>query len=80
MGEVIQTGAMTRLQPILMIGFVASSGVSPMALNVGTGAKVQRPLATVAIGGIISATSLSLFVLPALYLIVHRKKSMLRSS
>jgi cobalt-zinc-cadmium resistance protein CzcA len=56
-----------------MIGLVASLGFLPMALNVGTGAEVQRPLATVVIGGIISATLLSLFVLPALYRIVHRK-------
>lgn len=73
-GEAIRTGAMTRLRPILMIGLVASLGFLPMALNVGTGAEVQRPLATVVIGGIISATLLSLFVLPALYLIAHRKE------
>jgi cobalt-zinc-cadmium resistance protein CzcA len=64
---------MTRLRPILMIGLVASLGFLPMALNVGTGAEVQRPLATVVIGGIISATLLSLFVLPALYQLVHRR-------
>lgn len=71
--QAIREGAMTRLRPILMIGLVASLGFLPMALNVGTGAEVQRPLATVVIGGIISATLLSLFVLPALYRIVHRK-------
>jgi cobalt-zinc-cadmium resistance protein CzcA len=69
----IREGAMTRLRPILMIGLVASLGFLPMALNVGTGAEVQRPLATVVIGGIISATLLSLFVLPALYQLVHRR-------
>ena len=74
-GEAIRTGAMARLRPILMIGLVASLGFLPMALNVGTGAEVQRPLATVVIGGIISATLLSLFVLPALYLVTHRKEA-----
>ena len=73
-GDAIREGAMTRLRPILMIGLVASLGFLPMALNVGTGAEVQRPLATVVIGGIISATLLSLFVLPALYQIVHRRR------
>jgi cobalt-zinc-cadmium resistance protein CzcA len=73
-GEAIREGAMTRLRPILMIGLVASLGFLPMALNVGTGAEVQRPLATVVIGGIISATLLSLFVLPALYQIIHRRR------
>ncbi len=70
----IREGAMTRLRPILMIGLVASLGFLPMALNVGTGAEVQRPLATVVIGGIISATLLSLFVLPALYQLCHRTR------
>ena len=55
-----------------MVGLVASLGFLPMALNTGTGAEVQRPLATVVIGGIISATLLSLFVLPALYRIAYR--------
>ncbi len=72
--DAIIQGAMTRLRPILMIGLVASLGFLPMALNTGTGAEVQRPLATVVIGGIISATLLSLFVLPALYRMVHRTK------
>jgi cobalt-zinc-cadmium resistance protein CzcA len=60
-------GAILKLRPVLMIGLVASLGFLPMALNTGTGAEVQRPLATVVIGGIISATILSLVVLPALY-------------
>ncbi|WP_445364106.1 efflux RND transporter permease subunit [Microbulbifer sp. ANSA003] len=64
-------GAMIRLRPILMTALVASLGFVPMALNVGTGAEVQRPLATVVIGGIISSTLLTLFVLPLLYRIVH---------
>jgi cobalt-zinc-cadmium resistance protein CzcA len=60
-------GSLLRLRPILMIGLVASLGFLPMALNTSTGAEVQRPLATVVIGGIVSATVLSLLVLPALY-------------
>jgi cobalt-zinc-cadmium resistance protein CzcA len=65
--QAITQGALLRLRPILMIGLVASLGFLPMALNTGTGAEVQRPLATVVIGGILSATVLSLLVLPALY-------------
>ncbi|MGE0294901.1 MAG: efflux RND transporter permease subunit [Hyphomonadaceae bacterium] len=68
----IVEGAMLRLRPILMIALVASLGFVPMALNTGTGAEVQRPLATVVIGGIISATLLTLLVLPALYRLAHR--------
>jgi cobalt-zinc-cadmium resistance protein CzcA len=71
--DAIREGALSRLRPILMIGLVASLGFLPMALNSGTGAEVQRPLATVVIGGIISATLLSLFVLPALYRLAHRE-------
>ncbi len=63
----ITTGASTRLRAILMTALVASLGFVPMAVNTGTGAEVQRPLATVVIGGIVTATLLSLFVLPALY-------------
>lgn len=65
-------GAMQRLRPVLMTALVASLGFLPMALNTGTGAEVQRPLATVVVGGIISSTLLTLVVLPALYLLVHR--------
>jgi heavy metal efflux system protein len=65
--EAVVEGSLLRLRPVLMIGLVASLGFLPMALNTGTGAEVQRPLATVVIGGIISATLLTLFVLPALY-------------
>lgn len=65
--EAIIEGALTRLRPILMTALVASLGFVPMALNTGAGAEVQRPLATVVIGGIISSTILTLFVLPALY-------------
>jgi len=66
--EAIIEGALTRLRPILMTALVASLGFVPMALNVGTGSEVQRPLATVVIGGIISSTVLTLLVLPALYM------------
>src|SRR5690606_28781863 len=64
-------GAMIRLRPVLMTALVASLGFVPMALNTGTGAEVQRPLATVVIGGIMSSTLLTLFVLPILYAILH---------
>jgi cobalt-zinc-cadmium resistance protein CzcA len=71
----VAEGAMTRLRPILMIALVASLGFLPMALNTGTGAEVQRPLATVVIGGIVSATLLSLFVLPVLYQWAYRSEA-----
>jgi cobalt-zinc-cadmium resistance protein CzcA len=67
----IVEGAMTRLRPVLMTALVASLGFVPMALSVGAGAEVQRPLATVVIGGIISSTILTLIVLPALYRLAH---------
>lgn len=70
--DAIVRGALLRLRPILMIGLVASLGFLPMALNTSTGAEVQRPLATVVIGGIVSATILSLLVLPALYRLATR--------
>ncbi|MGJ8687077.1 MAG: efflux RND transporter permease subunit, partial [Spongiibacteraceae bacterium] len=69
----ITEGALTRLRPVLMTALVASLGFVPMALNTGTGAEVQRPLATVVIGGIISSTLLTLLVLPVLYHWVHRR-------
>ena len=69
----IAEGALTRLRPILMIALVASLGFLPMALNAGTGAEVQRPLATVVIGGILSSTLLTLLVLPVLYRLAHRR-------
>jgi len=65
--EAIIEGAMVRLRPVLMTALVASLGFLPMALNVGIGAEVQRPLATVVVGGILSSTLLTLLVLPALY-------------
>ncbi|PKG81588.1 CusA/CzcA family heavy metal efflux RND transporter [Colwellia sp. 75C3] len=66
-------GAMIRLRPVLMTALVAGLGFVPMALNIGTGAEVQRPLATVVIGGIISSTLLTLLVLPILYRLVHER-------
>jgi len=70
----IKEGALTRLRHVLMTALVASLGFVPMALNVGIGSEVQRPLATVVIGGIVSSTLLTLVVLPALYRIVHGRK------
>ena len=70
----VTEGALVRLRPVLMTALVASLGFVPMALNTGTGAEVQRPLATVVIGGIISSTLLTLFVLPVLYSWVHAKE------
>jgi cobalt-zinc-cadmium resistance protein CzcA len=66
----ITEGALTRLRPVLMTALVASLGFLPMAIATGTGAEVQRPLATVVICGLISSTALTLFVLPALYLLI----------
>ncbi|MBU1833788.1 MAG: efflux RND transporter permease subunit, partial [Gammaproteobacteria bacterium] len=68
----VTEGALVRLRPVLMTALVASLGFVPMALNTGTGAEVQRPLATVVIGGIISSTLLTLLVLPVLYQWFHR--------
>jgi cobalt-zinc-cadmium resistance protein CzcA len=65
--EAIREGALTRLRPVLMTALVASLGFVPMALSTGTGAEVQRPLATVVIGGLITSTALTLLVLPTLY-------------
>jgi len=71
----IREGALTRLRPVMMTALVASLGFVPMALNVGAGSEVQRPLATVVIGGIISSTILTLLVLPALYRLVHGRRA-----
>ncbi|AFI83250.1 efflux RND transporter permease subunit [Methylophaga nitratireducenticrescens] len=73
--EAVFDGAMQRLRPVLMTALVAGLGFLPMALNTGTGAEVQRPLATVVVGGIISSTLLTLLVLPALYFLAYRFKS-----
>jgi cobalt-zinc-cadmium resistance protein CzcA len=71
--EAIIKGASQRLRPILMTALVASFGFVPMAFNVGTGSEVQRPLATVVIGGLITSTLLTLLLLPALYRIFHSR-------
>jgi heavy metal efflux system protein len=71
--DAIWEGALTRLRPVLMTALVASLGFIPMAIATGTGAEVQRPLATVVIGGILSSTALTLLVLPLLYRWAHRR-------
>ncbi len=73
--DAILDGALVRLRPVLMTALVASLGFVPMALNTGIGSEVQRPLATVVIGGIISSTLLTLLVLPALYRVVHGREA-----
>ena len=72
--EAIQKAAEQRLRPVLMTALVASFGFIPMALNTGIGAEVQRPLATVVIGGVVSSTLLTLLVLPVLYAVFGRAK------
>ena len=72
--KAVTQGALIRLRPVLMTALVASLGFVPMALNTGTGAEVQCPLATVVIGGILSSTLLTLVVLPALYQWIHRRE------
>lgn len=73
--EAVREGALTRLRPVLMTALVASLGFVPMAIATGAGAEVQRPLATVVIGGIVSSTVLTLLVLPALYILFRRESS-----
>lgn len=75
--DAILNGAYTRLRPVAMTALVAAIGFLPMALATSTGAEVQRPLATVVIGGIISSTILTLLILPLLYQLVHRKQQAL---
>lgn len=70
--QIVLTGAQSRLRPVLMTASVASLGFLPMALSNGSGAEVQRPLATVVIGGLLIATMLTLFVLPVLYIIFEK--------
>ena len=74
MSEAVREGAMTRLRPVLMTALVASLGFVPMAIATGAGGEVQRPLATVVIGGILSSTFLTLVLLPTLYEWLERKK------
>lgn len=71
--EAILEGARTRLRPVLMTALVAALGFVPMAFNAGIGSEVQRPLATVVVGGILSSTLLTLLVLPGLYRLAHRR-------
>ena len=73
--DAIVDGALGRLRPVLMTALVASLGFLPMAFNVGAGSEVQRPLATVVIGGIVSSTLLTLLVLPVLYRWLHRDEA-----
>jgi len=75
LNDAIVDGALTRLRPVLMTALVAALGFIPMALNTGIGSEVQRPLATVVIGGIISSTLLTLVVLPALYRLAHSREA-----
>jgi len=73
--EAITHGALTRLRPVMMTALVAALGFVPMAFNTGIGSEVQRPLATVVIGGIVSSTLLTLLVLPALYRMLHAREA-----
>ena len=74
LADAVREGALGRLRPVLMTALVASLGFVPMAFNVGAGSEVQRPLATVVIGGIVSSTLLTLLVLPVLYRWLHRRR------
>jgi cobalt-zinc-cadmium resistance protein CzcA len=73
--DAVREGALTRLRPILMTALVASFGFIPMAIATGVGAEVQRPLATVVIGGVLSSTLLTLLVLPLLYNLLSQEKA-----
>jgi cobalt-zinc-cadmium resistance protein CzcA len=71
--QAVLEGAMTRLRPVLMTALVASLGFIPMAVSTGSGAEVQRPLATVVIGGLVSSTALTLLVIPVLYEMIETR-------
>jgi cobalt-zinc-cadmium resistance protein CzcA len=73
--KAVREGCLVRLRPVLMTALVAAVGFIPMAVNVGVGGEVQRPLATVVIGGIFTNTLLTLLVLPALYTLFKGKKA-----
>jgi cobalt-zinc-cadmium resistance protein CzcA len=75
LAQALREGALTRLRPVLMTALVASLGFVPMALATSAGAEVQRPLATVVIGGILSSTALTLIVLPVLYRLVEARRN-----
>jgi len=70
--QAVRTGSLIRLRPVIMTALVASFGFIPMALNTGMGAEVQRPLATVVVGGLVTSTVLTLVLLPVLYLLTHK--------
>ncbi len=72
--ELIASASVSRLRPVLMTALVAALGFIPMALSTGSGAEVQRPLATVVIGGLVSSTLLTLLILPTIYYLINRKK------
>ena len=74
MRDSVFEGSLTRLRPVLVTALVASLGFVPMALATGTGAEVQRPLATVVIGGVLSSTFLTLVLLPVLYGWMERER------
>lgn len=76
----IQAGALARLRPVLMTALVAALGFVPMALATSTGEEVQRPLATVVIGGILSSTALTMLVLPVLYRLAHARDNATNST
>lgn len=76
--EAVEEGALTRLRPVLMTAMVAGFGFVPMALSHGAGAEVQRPLATVVIGGLVTSTALTLLVLPTVYLWLERRRERMR--
>jgi cobalt-zinc-cadmium resistance protein CzcA len=80
LGEAVRAGALARLRPVLMTALVASLGFLPMALATGTGAEVQRPLATVVIGGILSSTLLTLVLLPVIYEMAHGRAERARAA
>jgi len=71
--EALMMGASTRLRPVLMTAMVAALGFVPMALSSGAGAEIQRPLASVVIGGIVTSTLLTLMVLPTLYAVLEQR-------
>mgnify|MGYP000406860069 CR=1 FL=1 len=72
----IKEGTKVRLRPVIMTATVASLGFLPMATSVSAGAEVQRPLATVVIGGMLTATLLTLVVLPVLYALIERRNNL----
>jgi cobalt-zinc-cadmium resistance protein CzcA len=74
-GEAVFNGALSRLRPVLMTASIAALGLIPMLLSSGVGSEVQRPLATVVVGGLVSSTLLTLFVLPALYPLFSRGRN-----